>query len=82
MDNYEYIQELFRIVSSDSILVIDQRGQIKRIYCPFPVIVIIRVGELTPGLKVLVEAIKMTPELKDVYIIEGKAYYPVYFKVL
>lgn len=44
MDNRDYIQELFKMVPTDSILVIDRKGEIKRIYCPFKVVVILPVG--------------------------------------
>ena len=40
------------------------------------------IGKYDKGIVVFVEALKMTPELKDVSIIEEKAYYPVYFKIL
>lgn len=82
MDSRDYIHELFKMVPIDSILVIDKKGEIKRIYCPFKVVVILPVGGFQPGIELYVEAIKITPELKDVYIIEWKAYYPFYFKIL
>lgn len=82
MDSREYIRELFRVVSIDSILVIDLRGKLHRIHCPFRAIVVIPVGVYDTGVVVLVEAVKMTEDLKDVYIVEGKAYYLVYFQVL
>jgi len=82
MDNHQYIKELFKVVSIDSILVINREGQLKRIYCPFPIEVIIPVGKYKLGMVIFAEAVKMTPDLKDVFIIEGKAYYPFYFKIL
>lgn len=82
MDNRRYIVELFKIVSTDSILVIDKHGKLHRIYCPFRVIVAIPVGEYKPGMIVFVEAVKMTGDLKDVFIIGGKAYYLVYFRII
>jgi hypothetical protein len=44
--------------------------------------VIIPVGNLEKGAARLVEAVKVTLELKDVYVIEGKAYYIIHFKIL
>ncbi len=81
MDNREYINELFKHVKSDSILIIDRKGQLKRLYCPFPVEVVVPVGQMGKGLVVFVEAIKMTPDMKDVYVIEGKAYYLSFFAI-
>jgi len=82
MNNRKYIREIFRVVSIDSILIIDKHGNLRRLYCPFRVIVVIPVGEYKPGIIVFVEAIKMTEELKDVFIIGGKAYYLVYFRIM
>ena len=82
MNNREYIYELFRLVPTDSILVIDRYGKIRRIFCPFKVIVIKPIGDHNVGKELFVDAVKMSEELKDVYIIEWKAYYPFYFKIL
>jgi len=38
--NKKIIEEIFKYVGSDSILVIDEKGQLKRLYCPFMVKVI------------------------------------------
>ena len=81
-NNREYIQELFRVVSIDSILVIDRNGTLKRIHCPFRAIVVIPVGEFVDGSIVLVEAVKMTLDLQDVFVVEGKAYFLIHFKIM
>ena len=81
-DRKAYIQEIFRIVGTDSILVIDRVGKLRRIYCPFRVIVVIPVGEYDAGMIVMVEAVKMTLELRDVFVVERKAYYLVNFEIL
>ena len=78
----KYIIELFKIVDTKSILVVMHTGRIKRIYCPFPVICIVNVPPLKKGHKYHVEAVKMTLQLKDVFIINGRAYYVWYFKIL
>ena len=70
------------MVSIDSILVIDRTGKLRRIHCPFRAIVIIQVGVYDKGVVVLVEAVKMTQDLQDVFIVAGKAYFLVYFRVL
>ncbi len=59
---------------SDSVLVICHKGQLERISCPFDVIPIRNVGELYKGFKYAVNAVKLRPELVDVYIIKDKAY--------
>ena len=81
-DNERYIKDLFKIVGTDSILIIDRQGKLARLYCPFEVVVIGQLPDLNVGDTVWVEAVKMTVTLKDVYIIRGKAYYVWYFKVI
>ncbi len=82
MDNEKYIRELFKLVKEDSILVIDIKGALRRIYCPFSVICLVTFPDISEGEKVAVDAVKMTLSVKDVYIINGKAYFIIYFKIL
>ena len=70
-----YIQDLLTYVKSDSILVINHKNEIRRVYCPFKVIVIRLIPDYMVGDLAVVDAVKITLELKDVYIIRGKAYY-------
>lgn len=78
----KYIEEVFKYCKTDSILVITKSGHLKRLYCPFEVIVIQDVGELYKGLICLVNAVKLDLTLIDVYIIRNKAYYFFNFRVL
>jgi hypothetical protein len=78
----EYISELMKYCDPYSLLVIGIEGQLIRLYCPFSVIVVYSVGYLEKGDVYLVDAVKVTLELKDVFIIEGKAYYIIHFKVI
>jgi hypothetical protein len=82
MDNEKYIQELLRWVSQDSILVIDGNGHLRRIYCPFNVICLVEFPDIPQNKKVSVDAIKMTISLKEVYVIKGKAYFIIYFRII
>ena len=75
----EYIAELFKIVDTNSILVVIHFGQVKRLYCPFWVICKVDVQPLQNGEEYTVESVKMTLKLEDVFIIEGRAYYVWYF---
>ena len=78
-----YIQELFRIVGTNSILVIDSQGILHRLNCPFKVKAII---EFPPDIKhgnlYHVEAVRISLETKDVFIIKGKGYYIWGFLIL
>jgi hypothetical protein len=78
----EYIEEIFKYCKTDSILVINNTGQLQRLQCPFEVLVISDVGELKKGLICLVNAVKIDLSLIDVYIIRNKAYYFFNFRVL
>jgi hypothetical protein len=80
--NREYILDLFKIVGTTSILVVDREGNLKRLHCPFKVVAIVNLPPLREGAIYYVEAVKMTLELKEVYIIEGKGYFIWYFKIV
>jgi hypothetical protein len=81
MSKEEYLKELLKWVSSDSLLVIDGFGNLRRIYCPFKVICLVNFPDITKGEKLSVDAIKLTVEVKEVYIIRGTAYYIAYFMI-
>ena len=82
MENSRYIEEISKYCDPLSMLVIGENGQLMRIYCPFSVIVIRPVGDLEKGAVVHVQAVKVTLDLRDVYIIDGRAYYLFYFRIL
>jgi hypothetical protein len=81
--NREYILELFKIVSTTSILIVDREGNLKRLYCPFKVVAVVELPpQIVVGASYYVEAVKMTLELKEVYIIRNRAYFIWYFKII
>ena len=82
MSREEYIQELLKWVSSDSILIVDSSGKLRRVYVPFWVVSLVDFPEITKGDKVIVDAVKLTIEVKEVFVIRGIAYYIIYFKIL
>jgi hypothetical protein len=82
MSKEEYIKELLKWVSSDSLLVIDKTGDLRRIYTPFKAICLVSFPEIKEGDKVSVEAVKLTVEVKEVFIIKGTAYYIIYFNII
>ena len=81
MDKEKYLQELLKWVSSDSLLVIDQEGNLRRLFCPFRVICLVEFPDISEGDKVSVDAIKLTVAIKEVYIIKGIAYHIAYFMI-
>jgi len=78
----KYLRELLKWVSSDSLLVIDEKGLLRRIYCPFKVICLVTFPQIKQGEKVNVDAVKLTMEVREIYIIKGTAYYIIYFKII
>jgi hypothetical protein len=80
--NRQYILELFKIVSPTSILVVDKNGKVKRLHCPFKVLAIVDVPpEIVKGQFYMVDFVKMTMDLKEVFVIRGKGYYISYFRI-
>lgn len=77
-----YVNELMQWMDPFSILVVAEKGHLKRIYCPFSAMVIIPVGSFQEGDIVSVQAVKVTLQLKDVFIIEEKAYYIFHFRII
>jgi hypothetical protein len=78
-----YIVELFRIVSSSSILVIDSIGTLHRLNCPFRVVALMDIPpDINEGKPYFVNAVKMSLDLKDIFIIQDKGYYICGFLIL
>ena len=82
MSREEYLKELLKWVSSDSLYVLDKSGKLRRVYCPFRVICLVDFPDITKGEKVSVDAVKLTVEVREVFVIRGTAYYIIYFKIL
>lgn len=82
MSKEEYLKELLRWISTDDLLVIDRKGNLRRIYCPFKAVCLVTFPDIKQGEKVSVEAIKLTVEIKEVFIIKGIPYFIFYFKII
>lgn len=76
------LSELLKYSSPREIYVITHYGVLIRLFCPFTVKVLQDIGTLKSGQTVLVQEIKVTLELKTVYIIDNEAYYYNYFNIL
>ena len=80
--NRQYILELFKIVSPRSILVVNQFGKVKRLHCHFRVVAIVDIPpDIAEGKFYMVDFVKMTLDLNEVFIIQGKGYYISYFRI-
>jgi hypothetical protein len=76
------LAELLKYSSPLEIYVITWKSTLTKLYCPFEVEVLQDIGTLKTGQYVLVEEIKVTIELKTVFIIDTKAYYYYHFDIL
>jgi len=82
MSKEEYLKELLKWISTYSILVIDKSGKLRRVYVLFWVVSLVDFPDTTNGQKVSVDAMKLTFEGKEVYVIRGIHYYIIYFKII
>ena len=76
------LAELLKYSSPREIYVITWNNILKRLFCPFRVKVLQDIGALKKGQTVLVQEVKVTLELKTVYIINNEAYYYHHFDIL
>jgi hypothetical protein len=80
--NKNQLAELLKHCSPMVIYVITWNNLLKKVFCPFQVQVLNDVGELYKGQVVWVEQVKVTPEIKTVFIINGNAYYYYHFDII
>ena len=76
------LAETLKYSSPRSLYVITWNNLLKKIFCPFKVVVIESVGELYYGEEVIVDEVKVDMELRTVYIIRGKGYYYYHFEII
>lgn len=76
------LAELLKYSSPREIYVITHYNVLRRVFCPFRVKVLQEIGALKKGQIVLVQEIKVTYELKTVYIINNDAYFYYYFDIM
>ncbi len=74
--------ELLKYSSPREIYVITYNNLLKRLFCPFRVKVLQDIGALKRGQIVLVNEVKVTLELKTVFMINGQAYYYYHFDII
>lgn len=75
------IDDINKFTSSESLLVHTKSKGLIRLYCPFTVKVIQSVDSYMVGDQLEVVNVKVSPDLKLVYIISGKGYYHYYFSI-
>lgn len=82
MNDTEYLNEFYKHISTDSILVVTKSGELIRLYCPFEVAAKVNFEEIAAGEIVWVEKVQITLENKDVFIIESRAYLAIHFQII
>ncbi len=80
--NKNQLAEMLKYSSPNIIYVITWNNILKQVFCPFKVRVNNDIGELFRNQIAWVEEVKVTPELKTVYIINGSAYYYYHFDII
>jgi hypothetical protein len=81
-DNREVIEDIFRHCSHYSLLVIDRKGALRRIFCPFRVVSLVHGPRYRAGEICVVEAIEMSRELVMLYVIREKQYPFDHFRII
>lgn len=81
MDKNDLAEQL-KYSSSKWIYVVTCNNLLKQIFVPFKVVVLSSIGRLVEGQIEWVQAVKVTPDLKTVFIINGNAYYYHHFEIL
>ena len=76
------LAELLKYSSPRELYVITHYGVLIRLFCPIKVQILRDIGALKKGQIVLVQEIKVTYELKTVYIINNDAYFYYHFDIL
>ena len=80
--NKNQLAEMLKYSSPNIIYVVTWNNILQKVFCPFKVRVKNDIGELFRNQIALVEAVKVTNELKTVYIINGNAYYYYHFEII
>ncbi|WP_242157339.1 hypothetical protein [Aestuariivivens sediminis] len=80
--NKRELRELLKYCNPRELYIIAWNNLLKRLFCPFRVAVIDDIGQLKKGEIVMIDEIKVTMDLKTVYLIKGSYYYYHHFDIL
>lgn len=76
------LADVLKYSSPDTLYIITWNNLLKKLFCPFQVVVKHQIGDLEKGELVWVENVKVTVKLKTVYVVRGRAYYYEHFEIL
>ena len=77
--NDDELAGLLKYSSPNEIYIVTYDNVLILLICPFKVVVLVNIDVFNKGDFVFVDKVKITPELKTVFIINKKAYYYFYF---
>lgn len=80
--NEEQLAEILKYSSPNTLYIVTWNNLLKLLFCPFEVVVKHPIGDLNEGEKVLVEAVKVTADIKTVFIVKGRAYFYYHFEIV
>ena len=80
--NDKELAELLKYSSSNELYVVTYNNLLKLLVCPFKVIVLNSVGNMKTNEIVWVEQVKVTRDIKTVFVIKGKAYFYFHFEII
>lgn len=78
----KYLADLLKYSSPKQLYIVTWNNLLKVLVTPFKVLVKHDIGTLKKGQTVWVEEVKITQEIKTVYIVKGVAYYYHHFEIL
>jgi hypothetical protein len=81
MDKKDLAEQL-KYSSSEWVYIVTWNNLLRQLFCPFRVAVLYSIGPLYKGEVVWVEQVKVTMELKTVFVIDGSAYFYYHFDIL
>ena len=76
------LAEVLKYSSPDTLYIVTWNNLLKKLFCPFQVVVKHQIGELEKGEVVRVNSVKVTAKLKTVYLVKGRFYYYDHFEIL
>ena len=80
--NDKQLAELLKYSNPKELYIVTWNNLLKLLFCPFKVVVNQNIGELKRNQAVWVEEVKITNDLKTVYVIKGKPYYYYHFDII
>lgn len=76
------LAELLKFSSPNELYIVNLNNLLELLFTPFKVLALDDIGPFKKGQAVWVEEVKITKELRTVYVIKGRAYYYHHFEIL